>query len=100
MLFVIIILNFEVAFTFGCKQNKPSSSKVFSTIQLYSPSSKNSIEKEWPKPLKGKRPNSCRNSLQFYIPSRPIQADTDKSIEAIALSAYNLTGDQYPFTCP
>lgn len=59
-----------------------------------------SAKKEWPKPLKGKRPNSCRNSLQFYIPSRPIQADTDKSIEAIALSAYNLTGDQYPFTCP
>ncbi len=44
-----------------------------------------------------KRPPSCRNSLNFYIPNMP---SPDASIDAIALSAYNVTGDQYPFTCP
>lgn len=46
---------------------------------------------EWPVP----RP--CRNGLSFYIPNKP---GNESSIEAIALSAYNVTGDQYPFTCP
>lgn len=49
----------------------------------------------WPKP----RPNSCRNGLHFYIPNRP-QENGKPTIQAIALSAYNVTGDQYPFTCP
>lgn len=56
----------------------------------------NSAQKEWPKP----RPNSCRNGLHFYIPNKPEKSGKDTSIEAIALSAYNVTGDQYPFTCP
>ena len=43
-------------------------------------------------------PGSCRNSLHFYVP--PVPDQDDWSIDAIALSAYNVTGDQYPFTCP
>jgi len=50
----------------------------------------------WPTP----RPNSCRNGLRFYIPNRPAEPASPPTIQAIALSAYNVTGDQYPFTCP
>lgn len=53
----------------------------------------------WPIPG-GARPDSCRNGLKFYIPNKPNPQSQDRSIEAIALSAYNVTGDQYPFTCP
>ncbi|WP_028581888.1 BMA_0021/BMA_0022 family TOMM bacteriocin [Desulfogranum japonicum] len=59
------------------------------------------IKGQWPgsekMQSKIKRPPSCRNSLNFYIPNKP---GKDPSIDAIALSAYNVTGDQYPFTCP
>lgn len=48
---------------------------------------------KWPSP----RPRKCQNGLRFYIPNAP---GDDPSIDAIALSAYNVTGDQYPFTCP
>ena len=45
-----------------------------------------------------RRPVSCSNEIKLYVPSKP--STDDGAIDAIALSAYNVTGDQYPFTCP
>lgn len=44
------------------------------------------------------RPACCSNELKLYVPSKP--STDDGAVDAIALSAYNVTGDQYPFTCP
>lgn len=51
---------------------------------------------QWPQPTP--RTAACRNGLHFYIPRCP--EPSKPSIQAVALSAYNVTGDQYPFTCP
>lgn len=54
----------------------------------------------WPRLVQNRRPRQCRNALKFYIPNCPAAMNAEPSIQAVALSAYNVTGDQYPFTCP
>jgi ribosomally synthesized peptide (two-chain TOMM family) len=55
-----------------------------------------STKKQW-KHCWEKRAKSCTNTLTFHMPDAPPK---NEAIDAVALSAYNVTGDQYPFTCP
>jgi ribosomally synthesized peptide (two-chain TOMM family) len=52
----------------------------------------NRDDQTWGRP----RPEVCLNGLALYVPEKP----PCPGIEAVALSAYNATGDQYPFSCP
>ncbi|HKO52622.1 MAG TPA: BMA_0021/BMA_0022 family TOMM bacteriocin [Polyangiaceae bacterium] len=38
-----------------------------------------------------------RNTLEMFMPKKPLGNGADR---ALALAAYNQTGDQYPLTCP